>query len=256
MIAGRWCLRLAYDGGGFGGWQSQPGGGAVQDHLETALADLCRARVRVHGAGRTDAGVHAEGQVAHFDAPQGLAGLGPRQWRDALNTRLPDALRVLDAWSVAPGFHARFSACGKRYRYRIVCGAVLSPLEAGRCWQRRRALDTDRLRWLATWLQGRQDFRRLAANRGRGAEPASTVRNLRRLRVSEPSPGVVELDILGDGFLYRMVRMIAGSLVAVVEGRRDEGWLIGLVRHPREADKSPFCAPACGLCLVGVDYPP
>ncbi len=255
MSGSRWRLRLAYDGGPFAGWQSQAGGRAVQDMVEAALADLCGTRVRVQGAGRTDAGVHALGQVAHFDAPGSMAALQPQRWRDALNVRLPATIRVLDACPVAAEFHARFSACGKHYRYRIGFGPVLPPFEPGHCWHRRYPLDASHLRWLASWLHGRHDFRRLAANRRRGSEPASTVRSLWRLQVREPADGVMEFHIEGNGFLYRMVRMIVGSLVAVVEGRRDEGWLIDLLRRPDAPDKSPHCAPAAGLCLMQVHYP-
>ena len=254
MSCQRWKLSLAYNGEDFSGWQSQADRRAVQDHIERALLDLAGEPLRIHGAGRTDAGVHAEGQCAHLDAPAHLASLNGINWRNALNTRLPLGIRILSAEPVAQDFHARFSASRKTYRYRIAFGSVPRPSLAPVCWYRRRASDPDELRWLAQWLAGRHDFRRLSVNRRRRVEPVDTIRLVRSIIITRPHADQVQIDVCGDGFLYKMVRMIVASLIAVAEGLRPAGWLIDLLRHPSDPGKSPFCAPAHGLCLMRVDY--
>lgn len=254
MSLQRWKLTLAYDGSGFSGWQSQADGSGIQDHVERALLDLAGQPARIHGAGRTDAGVHAQCQCAHLDAPAGLAGLTGANWRDALNARLPPGIRLLEAEPVPGDFHARFSAAGKTYRYQLAFGQVLPPSLGRCCWHRRNPVTVEELAWLAQWLVGRHDFRRLSANRGRGSEPADTIRTVRSIRVSSPSSGRIQIDFQGDGFLYKMVRMMVGGLLAVAEGRRADSWLIDLLKQPSHPEKSPFCAPAHGLCLMAVHY--
>src|SRR4051812_31169572 len=155
---------VAYNGTPFSGWQSQADRNAVQDHLETAFAQICGERVRVHGAGRTDAGVHALAQCAHVD-------LSPRRydtgrWMSALNGILPPTIRIMRAGWASSSFHARFSAKGKLYRYRIWNDEVLPPLEVGRAWHVRGPLGPEAMQTAANLLLGRHDFRSFAANRG------------------------------------------------------------------------------------------
>ena len=126
-------LTIAYDGHRFGGWQLQPNTDTIQERLETALAEIAKEPLRLHGSGRTDSGVHAIGQVAHFDAPDQLT-MNPVNWLAALNTRLPATIRVLECEEVANDFHARFSALSKTYHYELSNAPILPPFQAGRVW--------------------------------------------------------------------------------------------------------------------------
>ena len=189
-------LIIAYNGGPFRGWQSQADGNAVQDHLEAAFATICGHRIVVHGAGRTDAGVHALAQCAHADAEH--PRFAARDWIPALNAHLPGEIRVMKCTRAAPDFHARFSATGKIYAYRIWNQPVLSPFEMGRVWHLPGALDVGELKKTAALLTGSHDFAGFAANRGKPDE--NTVRNVRRIDVSPRGP-LITLTFEGEGFL-------------------------------------------------------
>jgi tRNA pseudouridine38-40 synthase len=240
-------LTLAYDGRPFSGWQSQAEGGGVQDHLERAFTRLCSGRVIVQGAGRTDAGVHARAQIAHADVPPGSRPV--RAWPLALNAHLPSEIRVMRVQRVPDDFHAQFDARGKVYAYRIWNAPAFHPLELGRAWHVPLALDLAVLRAGAKLLAGRHDFARFAANRGQ--PPESTVRTLHQVRVTRRGP-LVTLRVAGDGFLYRMVRLLAGSLVRCAQGKADVDWLRALLAGT--APKTHFLAPAEGLYLERVLY--
>jgi tRNA pseudouridine38-40 synthase len=243
-------LTIAYDGGPFAGWQSQPGGNTIQDHLESALSTIAGEAVRVHGAGRTDAGVHALGQCAHVDVPS--RKLAPERWIHAINAALPPTIRVLRARYVAPKFHARFSAVGKTYRYRICNAAVLPPLELGRAWHVPKELDDERLRAAAARFAGRHDFAGFAANRGK-PEP-DTVRTITNVRLTR-SGGIIVLEFSGDGFLYKMVRLMVGTIVRCGLGKMSLGELDARLRGETGAARLPrFVAPAEGLILLRVRY--
>lgn len=250
-------LTIAYDGLPWKGWQSQAGGGAVQDQLEAALQSLVGQRVVIHGSGRTDAGVHARAQVAHIEPPESMR-LAPESWIRALNVRLPHSIRLLRCEEVAEDFHARFDATGKVYEYRIWRAAVLSPFEAGRAWHRHGALDMDALRASAESLLGTHNFARLSANRGdmsdieRRENAEGLTRTISRLEVHEEGD-ILRLEFEGDGFLYKMVRLMVGSMIQVARGRESLAWLRGLVADPA-GEKSSHCAPAEGLYLVRVLY--
>jgi len=248
---------VAYDGRPFRGWQSQAGGGTVQDHLETAFGELAGAPVSVQGSGRTDSGVHALAQQAHADLPR-ERGLGPPQWLAAVNHRLPPEIRVTRCRWAAPGFHARFDARGKIYRYRIWNGPVLPPLEAGRAWHLFTPFPVEALREAAAPLHGRHDFGGFAANRG-GPPESDTVRTLRRIAIAGRTGSLITLTFEGDGFLYRMVRLLTGSLVRCAQGKAPLEWLQRLLEPPTPApggarEKTSFAAPAEGLYLVRVLY--
>lgn len=207
-------LTLAYDGAPFRGWQSQPGGGAVQDVLGEAMTRLAGGRrVSVQGSGRTDAGVHALGQVAHADVPERKGGV--QFWRGAINAVLPPQIRVLSCRRVGDDFHARYSATGKTYEYRLWTGLVLPPHDAGRCWQVR-GVDAALLRRASKMLMGRHDFRGFSANRGTPA--GDTHRHLRRVSVVREGSRI-RLQFEGDGFLYKMVRMLTAAMVRVAQGK-------------------------------------
>ena len=240
---------VAYDGRPFDGWQSQARGNTIQDHLETALSHLCgETRVPVHGSGRTDAGVHANGQVAHADVPDRRRHT-PERWRLAINSYLPPEIRVLNVGFPAADFHARFSAHGKVYRYRIWNAPVLDPLEHGRAWHFPNALDLPTLRRGAELLLGRHDFAGFAANRGKPAE--NTVRTLRHIDIRHRS-SLITLKYEGDGFLYKMVRLLTGTLIRCAQGRASLEWISELLAAT--GTKTSFAAPAEGLYLIRVLY--
>ncbi len=236
-------LTIAYDGRPFRGWQSQAGGNTVQDLLQHALTTICGEKISVQGAGRTDAGVHALAQCAHADV-----SARELDWIAALNANLPREIRVLKCVRARADFHARFSATGKIYTYRIWNAAVLSPFELGRAWHVSEELDLDKLNFAAAHLIGTHDFAAFAANRGNPAE--NTVRTIRKLRVQKRG-AVIAITFEGDGFLYKMVRLMTGALVRVAQGRADSR-MIGNLLHSKT--KCTFVAPAAGLYLTRVLY--
>ena len=250
----RYRLTVAYDGRPFAGWQSQPGSPTIQDALEEAISLVLgdgNKRLRIHGSGRTDAGVHSTGQVAHFDAPEG-SSLGATDWQRALNAHLPETIRVMDSEEVDADFHARFSATGKTYEYRIQHGEVLPPHEAGRAWHIRGAIDTDVLMRGLTAIEGRHNFHAFAASRGDASDlPDSQERTIFEASLAEEG-SVLILRFRGEGFLYKMVRLLTGGLVRCAQGKAGLEWFLGMLNHP--SDKCTHCAPAAGLYLVDVQY--
>jgi len=248
-------LLVAYDGTAFRGWQSQRGGETVQDRLESAVAGIVGERVVMHGSGRTDAGVHALGQTVHFELKPEQAGrLGrmreAERWIPALNAALPPELRVLRARRAAAGFHARFSATGKIYRYELWHAPVLPPHLHRRAWHLHREIDRTLLRVLASLVEGTHDFRGFCADSG--SLPESTVRTISRAVIRERGPAL-SITFEGDGFLYRMVRMLVGGMVRVAQGKEDRA----VFAHRLAARKpwpTPAMAPAEGLYLVRALY--
>jgi len=248
VAARRLRLLIAYDGRPFRGWQSQASGDAVQDHLERAFAKICGSRVVVHGSGRTDAGVHALGQVGHADVP--ASRLTPATWLGALNANLPREIRVLKTQPAPPGFHAQHSARGKIYAYRIWNAAILPPLELGRAWLVPGALDPSAIEEGARLLTGTHDFAGFAANRGHIVP--DTVRTIREIRFTRRG-ALMTLRFEGSGFLYKMVRLLTGTLVRCGEGEFPLS-RIAEVLAGKGAVKTSFAAPAEGLYLVRVLY--
>jgi len=240
-------LEIAYDGRAFAGWQSQKSGDAVQDLLEREVAAINGHPVRLHGAGRTDAGVHAVGQVAHLDVEKTLPAA---EWERALNARLPGSVRVLRVRPTTPDFHARYDAVGKVYRYRISTARILMPLELGTVWHLPRGIDLERLRAAVSLFEGTHDFASFSANRGKAVRDST--RTLTSVRVSVDGPRV-SLTFEGSGFLYRMVRMLVGSAIKVGQGKAELVWIRQLLREPRTGAAG-FVAPAEGLTLVRVRY--
>lgn len=245
-------LTIAYDGRPFGGWQSQPNADTIQDRLEAALGAIARQPLRVHGAGRTDAGVHALGQVAHFDPPPGLA-MTPANWVAALNTKLPPTIRVMAAAQAAAGFHARLHATAKVYHYRISTRPVLPPLDAGLAWHLPRPPDASLLEQALARIRGRHDFRAFAATRGTETPATDFHRTIHELAVDWLPDGPL-LRFRGDGFLYKMIRMLTGTAVAVAAGRIPPAELERLLASPAPAERTRHCAPPDGLTLVAVAY--
>jgi tRNA pseudouridine38-40 synthase len=251
-------LTLAYCGTPWLGWQRQPGGQTVQDQLEAAIYRLTKWQLPVQAASRTDAGVHALGQVVHFDLPKRLR-LGLDGWQRGLNGILPETIRVLALQPTAPDFDACRSAVGKVYRYRIWRGRQLDPFLADRVWHLPGSLDLNALRQAAALLVGTHNFVRLSANRGdqpeeaRRRDVAGSTRTLYRLEAME-SEDELMIEVEGNAFLYRMVRVLVGSLIQVARGRESLNWLSELISSPAGL-QSHQTAPAGGLYLARVNYP-
>jgi tRNA pseudouridine38-40 synthase len=206
----------------------------------------------VHGSGRTDTGVHALGQVAHFDPPAACR-LNEIEWHRALNALLPPTIRVMRCESVTPDFHARFDATGKVYRYRLWHGEVLPPLEHGLAWHLHGALDERALRKAGGLFEGTHDFTAFSAKRrDPGEEERCHVRTIRTLDFTQNGE-LLELTFNGDGFLYKMVRMLVGAMVKVARGQATLGTLRDLLANPRHL-KPGWQAPADGLTLMRVEY--
>ncbi len=238
---------VAYDGGPFAGWQSQSRGDTIQDRLEQAFRRVGGTRVRVHGAGRTDAGVHALAQCAHVDLPN--RDLPKETWGPALNAFLPSTIRVLRCNYVDPKFHARFSAKGKVYRYRIWNAAIPSPFETGRAWHVVRPLDFEAMSTAAQQFVGKHDFAQFAANRGRPEQ--NTVRTIHSARARRNGT-LITLELDGDGFLYKMARLITGTILRCGLGKSSARNIVDLLKVGHADPR--LVAPAEGLFLVRVRY--
>jgi tRNA pseudouridine38-40 synthase len=246
----RILLTIAYDGPPHSGWQSQRNGLGVQDHLESAIANVLKQPVRIHGAGRTDAGAHALGQTAHFDLPES-SRLGMQEWLRALNILLPPSIRVMKVHAVAPSFHARFDAIGKTYLYRIVNGAVLPPHEFHRAWHVVSKMEEDLLTKTLKLFEGRHDFAAFSLRRRRPER--STLRRIDHIGIRRKSGGCFQLKFQGEGFLYRMVRMMVAASVRVAIGKLPAEVIPSLLKDPR-SHLFHHVAPAEGLYLAKVHY--
>lgn len=247
-------LKIAYDGRPFGGWQIQPNADTIQQRIEEGLAEIAKEPVRLHGSGRTDAGVHASGQVAHFDAPDHLT-MNPVNWLAALNTKLPATIRIMDCEEVASDFHARFSATSKCYTYALGLSPILPPFSAGCAWHLPRQLDPVTLEQALDLFQGEHDFRAFAANRGNEDVDTDYRRTVSEASLTACNTGY-QLTFIGGGFLYKMVRLLTGAAVKTAQGyfRLDD--LAQLLDQPADLPhgKSPLCAPPDGLTLTKVFY--
>ncbi len=239
-------LVIAYDGTDFHGWARQPRVRTVQGVLEDALAPLTGGAVRLSVAGRTDAGVHAWGQVASFEA---LRGLEPRSVQRAVNATLGPEVVVRDARRVAPSFDARHSATAREYRYRIDTGLVPDPFAARYVWHRPVALHAPPMRRAAAGLLGEHDF----ASFCRTPEPpAGTVRRLERIAVSSRGARV-EVRVRANAFCQQMVRSLVGTLVRVGDGAIDAD-AVGDILERRDRSAAATVAPPHGLTLWHVFY--
>jgi tRNA pseudouridine38-40 synthase len=239
-------LTLEYDGSAFVGWQVQPNGRSVQQVLEGAIARLVGSTVRVTGAGRTDAGVHARGQVASLRVERVLP---LKAWTAGLNALLPEDLACVRAEEAPEGFDARRWARGKRYIYSILQTSVRSPLRRGRTWEIRRPLEVGAMREAASALLGVHDF---SALRAADCPAKTTERELRRLEIVQDGPRI-DLQVEATAFLKHMVRNIVGTLVEVAHGRRAPDSLPALLEG-RDRKQAGPTAPAHGLVLDEVFY--
>ncbi len=243
----RFKLLIEYDGRDFVGWQRQDNGPSIQEALETAVFGFCGERAAVAGAGRTDAGVHALGQVAHLDLEKDVR---PDQLCDALNAHLrPAPIAVLAAEVVPADFHARFSATSRSYLYRIVNRRAPLALDRGRAWFVPVPLDAAAMHEAAQALVGRHDFSSFRAAECQAKSPVKTLDRLSVARAGEE----LRIEAGARSFLHHQVRNMAGSLKLVGEGKWDrEKLACALARHDRAAAGP--TAPAEGLYLVGVGY--
>jgi tRNA pseudouridine38-40 synthase len=253
---------LEYDGANFAGWQQQrrvvlpiygevspkatEGPRTVEAELKRALRSIVGEEVAVYGAGRTDAGAHAEGQVANFHTDGRIA---PQRLMAGLNARLPDDVAVLSADPVDDDFHARYSAKWRRYRYRYLDRPARPAIERGRCWHVRGRLDVDEMSRAAQALTGKHDWTTFCS----ASEPSDgRVREMHSATVVRRGE-FVELELVAEGFLRGMVRSIAGALAEVGRGRRPARW-VGEVLRARNRRLAPRTAPAGGLTLMEVIY--
>jgi tRNA pseudouridine38-40 synthase len=241
-------LVVEYDGSTLCGWQRQANGPTVQEHLETALASLLQTPTPVIGASRTDAGVHARGQVAAFttDKPIPLDGI-----RRGLNSLLPDAIAIAAAEEAPADFHPRFSATGKHYRYLVLARPDRSPRWAGRAWHRPVPLDLAAAAMAAAHLHGEHDF---AAFRAAGCTAKTSLRRVDTIAITRlPDEPVVAFDVRGNAFLRHMVRIVVGTLIDVAEGRLAPAQVAEILAS-KDRTRAGQTAPAHGLELVRVFY--
>lgn len=243
----RIALGIEYDGTAYNGWQRQGAGTGVQEPVEAALSEVADETLTVVCAGRTDAGVHASGQVIHFDT---VADRSDRGWLLGANTNLPDDISVRWAHRVSDDFHARFSATARSYRYRILNRLQRSALYRSRAWWVHEPLNLDAMQAASAALLGEHDF---SAFRAAGCQASHARRDVTVLELRRDGDWVW-LEISANAFLMHMVRNIMGTLVAVGKGEQPPGW-VAEVLAGRDRKVGGITAPAHGLTLVSVRYP-
>ena len=243
----RIALGVSYRGCAYQGWQSQPGGGTVQDALEAALLRFVGSPLRVACAGRTDAGVHALGQVVHFDSPVQRQDYS---WVRGVNSFLPPDIAVQWARPVAEHFHAQKSALARRYRYTLLQGMVRPALLQGLVGWTHWELDADAMRSAAALLLGEHDF---SAFRASACQARSPVKTMHAIAIAQQG-ATWTFDFHASAFLHHMVRNIMGCLLAVGSGTRDLGWMAAVLESRQRAQAAPTFMPD-GLTFVGPEYP-
>jgi len=243
----RTALGIEYDGTAYNGWQRQKTGVGVQSLVEKAVSSVANEAIEVVCAGRTDTGVHASGQVIHFDS---AADRSDRGWLLGVNTNLPDDVNVTWAQAVDEEFHARFSALSRTYRYHILNRLPRSALHRNRSWWIYEPLNAERMNEAAQYLVGRHDF---SAFRAAGCQASTPVRTVSSVRVTRQDDWITVI-ITANAFLQHMVRNITGALGAVGLGEQPRQW-IPQVLQTCDRKQAGIAAPAHGLTLVGVEYP-
>jgi len=242
-------LKIAYDGTSFVGWQVQPNGPSIQSLLQEKLSILLKENIVVIGSGRTDSGVHASGQVAHFHTDQ----KGAEKHLYGLNALLPDTVRVLELKPVSPQFHARFSAKRKTYHYHLALGGVVSPfLYAYRTYVRAK-LNLELLAEAARLLVGTHNFSAFANEAGKGSAAVKPVKTLYRVDVKQEEGGI-RIEFEGDGFLYKMVRNMVGQLLFIAKGKAPVSSITELLNGGSRVECAAAALPQ-GLFLFDVVYP-
>ncbi|OYV89059.1 MAG: tRNA pseudouridine(38-40) synthase TruA [Planctomycetia bacterium 21-64-5] len=243
-------LTLAYDGTAYAGWQVQPGQRTLQETLEAALATITGETIRVTASGRTDAGVHALGQVVSFDTQLTLSA---EVFQRALNAELPDDMAVLDAAEAPPGFHAIRDAVRKRYRYVLHDGPVPDVFRRHYAWHYRQRLDAEVMHRAAQGLLGTHDFRSFETGWPQRTSSVRTIFDLSVRRSLAGDEELIAVEVEADGFLYNMVRAIVGTLVEVGRGSRPEGWPAEVLAA-QDRRVAGMTAPPQGLFLLRVEY--
>ena len=243
----RIAIGLEYDGTAYNGWQRQRTGLGVQARVEEALETVADHPVEVVCAGRTDSGVHASGQVAHFET---TSEREPRSWLLGANSNLPDDVNLTWATVVSADFHARYSAISRSYRYLILNRVQRSALFRRRAWWVYAKLDADRMHRAAQALVGEHDF---SAFRAAGCQAHTAMRNITSISVDRDADWVT-LEVTANAFLMHMVRNITGTLAAIGQGERPVAWAAELLES-RDRKLGGITAPPHGLTLLGADYP-
>jgi len=243
-------LIIAYDGTSFGGWQTQKNSVAIQALIEKALATVLREPVSLFGSGRTDAGVHALGQSAHFDT---TASFELKRLLLSLNALLPPEIRLLDVQVVPEHFHARYDAIGKIYHYRIHLHDTPDPFKRLYSYKLPYPIDLNLLHQGTAFFLGTRDFTSFANEAHEGSASKNAVRTLKRLDLIEEQGGI-RLEFEGDGFLYKMVRNITGTLLDIARGKYSIDSIPAMFAA-KDRKQAGSTAPALGLCLMQVLYP-
>ena len=240
-------LTIEYDGTDYHGWQVQPNGPSVQQAIESAIETMTREKIKLIASGRTDAGVHALGQVANFTCCTKIA---PDAFHKGLNSILPDDIVIRDVVEVPARFHARYDAVSKLYRYRILNQPLPSAMERRYAWWIRTPLDLTAMALAAAQLVGEHDFK---AFEGTGSPRAHTVRKVMAADVNGDRPGLITVDVQANGFLRYMVRNIVGTLVDVGMHKMETD-RISTILKSKDRSQAAATAPARGLFLIQVDY--
>ena len=245
-------LTIAYDGALYKGWAKQPAVDTIQGVLEEVISDVVKSPVSLYGSGRTDTGVHAHAQVAHFEVPDGI-NIPLKAWTPAINSRLPSEIRIMHCEEVDEEFHARFSAVSKTYCYTIVTTPVLHPHDASRAWHVPRNVDLCRLQEALGGYLGYHDFRNFSALRGNETDETSYEREITQaeLMIME---GKLCIRYSANGFLYKMVRILTGVAVNFAQGRISKAEFETMLNEPSKQIPFKYCAPAAGLALERVYY--
>jgi len=244
----RIAIGIEYDGSGYNGWQRQTSGVGVQQRLEEALSRVADHPIEAVCAGRTDAGVHATGQVAHFDTHSDRTS---RSWLLGTNSNLPDDICVSWARPVADDFHARYTATARRYEYRILNRLQRSALHRHRAWWVHEPLDARRMQDAASALIGEHDF---SAYRAAGCQSRTAIREVTALDIVRDGDWLT-ISVTANAFLQHMVRNIVGTLAAIGRGDEAPGWAAEVLAS-RDRTRAGMAAPPQGLTLVAVTYPP
>ncbi len=234
-----------YDGSNYSGWQRQLNSNSVQQTIEECLFKLTGRRIVIHGAGRTDAGVHAMGQVFHFDDDS----IPAERYAGALNSKLPYDIRAITSQAVDENFHSRFDAKGKRYQYKIVNQKRPIVIQRNYVWRVYKPIDIDKMKKAASELLGEHDFASFMAAR---SFVSSTVREIHSIDIKKDNEHII-IDISGNGFLRSMVRIIAGTLVEMSTGQRDYRNMKKIIEAKNRLSAG-ITAPAGGLYLMEVYY--
>jgi len=243
-------LTLCYDGTTFHGWQVQPKQRTVQETVEQAIATVTSESIRIIASGRTDAGVHALGQVVSFDTTSSMA---PETLQRALNAGLPEDVQILDLRDATPGFHALRDSLKKRYRYQLQDGAEIDIFRRRWCWHHKHSLNVRAMSTAALHLLGRHDFSSFESTGAKRPDSIRTIHDIHVQRESTPHQNRLSVEVEADGFLYNMVRAIVGTLVEVGRGVQEPDWMLHVLEEKNRHIAGPT-APPQGLFLRRVDY--